>query len=590
MKAVLVCFIKLLILWPAMLQAQDAPVSTVSSIVTDQETAVISITASNFDNIGSCNLKLQYDPGIASAVSVQTSPQLGGMLSTDLNVPGVIYLGWYRYPAVTLPDSTVIFNITFAKINAGTTAIEWDDESGYTCDWWNGSFTLLNDLPTSFFYKPGSLTFLATNAPQTYLEEIIACETSIISLPVVVSNFSTIGSFLLTLNYDAQAIEFIAVENQSGFPSFSFQIISPGVLAVNGQSNSLAGISLPDQSVLFTLSFLAQDATSQLTWQTGITGCYYTGPAPSFFYLNDLPYDAFYINGSLSGLPLPAQAGPINGPAGGQVCAGQENVVFMVEAIEHAESYSWSLPPNALITSGANSNIITVTFQANAENGIVSVYGENNCGSGIPSPPYAIVVNQPPLILQQPVSPPAVLADSGIAVFSVAAQGTSLQYRWQEFSGSWNNIADEGVFSGTLTEVLTITNPPYSMNGNKYRCIITGLCNPQAITDGEATLSVVPLLGDDVLLPAKSLELNFYTQIDDTGICILMLETCRAGSGTIQIYNVSGSLLAGKHMLFPGHGKYRVLSFAATPGLYLARILFVSENLVQEKTIKWILH
>jgi YDG domain/HYR domain/MBG domain (YGX type)/Secretion system C-terminal sorting domain/Immunoglobulin I-set domain len=76
------------------------------------------------------------------------------------------------------------------------------------------------------------------------------------------------------------------------------------------------------------------------------------------------------------------------------------------------------------------------------------------------------------------------------ATFTVAATGTAtLSYQWQEFTSSWNNITNGGVYSNAATSTLTLTKPTVAMSGRKYRCVVTNTCG-NATTDGNATLTV----------------------------------------------------------------------------------------------------
>ncbi len=139
----------------------NAPISTAGSVVSSGTTATVPVTAINFSNIASCNLKLLYDPAIITVTGVTTGSLMGGNLTTDLSVSGIISLGWFTYPALTLPDNTVIFNIAVTKVTAGTSAITWSD-NGYSCVWYDGNYIVLNDIPTSTYYIDGSVTFTGT--------------------------------------------------------------------------------------------------------------------------------------------------------------------------------------------------------------------------------------------------------------------------------------------------------------------------------------------------------------------------------------------------------------------------------------------
>ena len=96
-----------------------------------------------------------------------------------------------------------------------------------------------------------------------------------------------------------------------------------------------------------------------------------------------------------------------------------------------------------------------------------------------------------PVITGQPASPAAICSGNGSPTFTVAATGSNLTYKWQEWAGvSWNNITDGGIYSGSTGTTLTLTNPTNTLNGYKYRCNITSDGSCTVPTDGNATLTV----------------------------------------------------------------------------------------------------
>lgn len=79
--------------------------------------------------------------------------------------------------------------------------------------------------------------------------------------------------------------------------------------------------------------------------------------------------------------PLPDPAGPISGED--TVCQGHPGVIYQVEAIAHASSYIWALPPGVTLISGAGTNQITVDYTPSAQSGLITVRGHNDtCGEG----------------------------------------------------------------------------------------------------------------------------------------------------------------------------------------------------------------
>lgn len=91
--------------------------------------------------------------------------------------------------------------------------------------------------------------------------------------------------------------------------------------------------------------------------------------------------------------PSPAAAGTITGPT--SVCQATAGHVYTVPAILYADGYTWTVPQGGTITTGANTNSITVSYDNSAVSGDVTVFGYNVCGSG-PSSALAVTVNALP--------------------------------------------------------------------------------------------------------------------------------------------------------------------------------------------------
>ncbi len=98
--------------------------------------------------------------------------------------------------------------------------------------------------------------------------------------------------------------------------------------------------------------------------------------------------DMTFVTGCFSA----GQAGPITGP--GQVCQGGSGYVYTVAPIANASGYVWTVPVGGSITSGANTNIITVSYSPTAVPGYVYVYGTAACGNGAPSQ-LGVAMNAP---------------------------------------------------------------------------------------------------------------------------------------------------------------------------------------------------
>jgi subtilisin-like proprotein convertase family protein len=147
-----------------------------------------------------------------------------------------------------------------------------------------------------------------------------------------------------------------------------------------------------------------------------------------------------------------------------------------------------------------------------------SVAGGFTINFNVPVPPCTspartviVTVNQPTTLnANLPVA--QTICTDKVATFSVAVTaGTGPHsYQWQVSTagvgGPFNNIANGGVYSGVTTATLTITAPPVSMNGYRYRCVVTGAAPCASVTSNSALLTVNPL-------PAFTISAAPYTSL-----------------------------------------------------------------------------
>lgn len=650
---------------------QNAPVSIAGSVVSLNETAIVPVYALNFINISSCDLKISYDTTVAIATGVTIGPGLGGMISTNLTVPGMVNFGWFTSGGINLPDSSVIFNIHFNKKGHGLSTVHWID-SGYSCEYNDGSFQPLNDLPTSDYYHDGFLAFQSPDAPVTSAPALSVVPGTEVNIPISVSNFLLIGSISLNLQYDADVLSFNSFNNDAGFPGLEIDGSEPGNLLVSGLvPEGDTAVTLIDTAVLFTLSFDYMGGATSLNWIDNGISCQYRGSLPVYPVLNDAPQGTYYLYGMITESSLPAGAGVIAGPdqlcaaspsvnysieeinfatayvwnvpdgaqilsgqntnaivvdfgintltgqisvygtntygngipsslqvtvseqpaAAGQVsgtfevCLGEGQYSYSVDVIPAATSYNWLIPDGAVITSGMNTNIIQVHYGNNAASGNILVYGSNGCGSGGTSTPQWVSVNIPPQILMEPVSPPAVHADSGSAAFSVFASGTELNYQWQEFIGSWNDLTESDLYVGVNSDTLYIVNPTIIMNGNYYRCQITGMCNHLVTTNGEAMLTVLTPIG---IQTQGDLTVIFTCSNPFADFILLSIDFPQSGKLTINLINLVGQPVMKEleYSINPGMHSIPIHTPGLEPGLYLLQLKLKTDNNLLTSTLK----
>lgn len=191
---------------------------------------------------------------------------------------------------------------------------------------------------------------------------------------------------------------------------------------------------------------------------------------------------------------LPFEADTIHGPL--VVCPG-DTVIYFVDPLNYADSYTWSFQPGMSGTAATNESTIEVAISSSIAPGShsIEVYGINHCGNG-PAYIMDIHVDTSTLINNHPIDILAV--DEGDAAqFSVIAEGTNLLYQWEESRDggtTWNALTETYPYSGVYTNTLVILDVESTMTGYEYRCKVYGSCAPIEIVSGECILVVGSLL------------------------------------------------------------------------------------------------
>lgn len=107
---------------------------------------------------------------------------------------------------------------------------------------------------------------------------------------------------------------------------------------------------------------------------------------------------------------------------------------------------------------------------------------------------HANCLCMPVSIASQPSSPDAVCPGQGSATFSVSVTGSGpFTYRWKE---NGVGVTDGGIYSGSQSPTLSVTNPPAAFNGKHYQCVITNCMGRSVSTNNAAMLSVHLISGD----------------------------------------------------------------------------------------------
>jgi hypothetical protein len=157
-------------------RAQNAPVTTIASVGSATPGPVpVAITVTGFTNIGACSLCFDYQYAGLHYLQGIPNPLLPGFAIGDQNLGNGkhrITMGWFG-TGVSLPDGSTIMTVNFTYIS-GITALEFFD-NGPSCEYADGAYNVLPDLPTSTYYINGNVCGLLAN-PGTITGSSAVCQ------------------------------------------------------------------------------------------------------------------------------------------------------------------------------------------------------------------------------------------------------------------------------------------------------------------------------------------------------------------------------------------------------------------------------
>ena len=157
-------------------------------------------------------------------------------------------------------------------------------------------------------------------------------------------------------------------------------------------------------------------------------------------------------------------------------------VTFETTPIDYAERYEWLLPEGFNIVSGMGSTRIDVEVENTAVGGEVKVWGENDCGEGIPTS-INVQVDKPIATGGEITMPAYVCDDNSIFALSVSEIENATNYEWILPTG-YNLLSGQG------TRSIMVQIDKYALSG-QVSVIPSNVC-----TEAEpvkATILIRPL-------------------------------------------------------------------------------------------------
>lgn len=121
-----------------------------------------------------------------------------------------------------------------------------------------------------------------------------------------------------------------------------------------------------------------------------------------------------------------------------------------------------------------------------------------------------------PVVVTQPAATLTVAEFLGTSISAVTNNATNFRWQKQDVgSSTWTDLADNNIYSGTGSAVLTISSASLSLSGSRYRLRMSAGTCPNQVNSGVCTLTVTPMqitlnalganacAGDTVIVPVR---------------------------------------------------------------------------------------
>ncbi|WP_190300323.1 ice-binding family protein [Rufibacter hautae] len=194
----------------------------------------------------------------------------------------------------------------------------------------------------------------------------------------------------------------------------------------------------------------------------------------------------------LSICATPSTAGAITGKS--SLCINTPGNVYQIEPLAGTRKYTWTLPPGWSITSGAETNVITVSTGSAEVNGTISVRAVNACGDGPESVFSVSTVSSPPPMPSSISGPLEACVGQKELTYSINPVAGAVSYAW-EIPVGWTIVRGQGTASVTVN-VGTV--------GGKVRVTAENACGKSASSETQVTIApAVPSAPNAITGPAQ---------------------------------------------------------------------------------------
>ena len=245
------------------------------------EEITVNVSVQGFQAISGMQYTIDYDPAVLEYVGISNINLVGFSMAGNLSTTtaGKILVTWNdpQGTGVTLDDETVIYSITFKVLQETETTVAWsnDPRAIEFLQEQNGTST-----PVTFETCNGDVNEGSTggggggggggNTDCTFtgfglkFAQVTAAEGEQICMDVTVQDFTDMLGMQYTLNYDPGVLQFESITNTNlaGLSAGgNFGNPSPGKITVFWFDQSVAGVTLPNDTRIYSICFTVLQET-----------------------------------------------------------------------------------------------------------------------------------------------------------------------------------------------------------------------------------------------------------------------------------------------------------------------------------------
>jgi|GEM_PF-2013573 len=306
---------------------------TIAPVITQVSgtSVTVPVTVSNFTNIKTISLSLEYDPFVLTFQNATANSVFdGGMVVSSLISTGgkrKIIMSYMGMPISSLPDGSHLVDLVFTYSNLnGSNYSELTWINGGSSEYTDQFDNTLVDDPTTDYYQNGLVT--SQLAPVTLLPTITNASAGPLNIPVKVIGFKDIKVLSLTFEYNPAVMTYVSNTPNAVFGSgllvFAQNLPNGNKKLVMSWLGSVPA-TIADNGTITILNFTYLSGTTALTWPSGGASCEYADINDNPLW--DMPTATHYTNGLVTAHAAPrTKAETLNMAASGVTVSVPVNV------------------------------------------------------------------------------------------------------------------------------------------------------------------------------------------------------------------------------------------------------------------------